>query len=161
MPSGIGPYIIRKSIRLDLTHQMGRMTTYRLLEMLTGSEQVYDQEARATARDLERRIPTLLLITRKTVNPDKITPFLGSHHNDVLGDVKLVLHDDHILWVDFGEYESAIWPLTIGKDQYIFFESAFMGKAIGLEMNPDGTPVMSWLGNEGTCEFVAERRIIP
>jgi len=72
--SGIGPYIIRKSIRLDLTHQMGRMTTYRLLEMLTGSEQVYDQEARATARDLERRIPTLLLITRKTVNPDKITP---------------------------------------------------------------------------------------
>jgi CubicO group peptidase (beta-lactamase class C family) len=141
--------------RLDLVHQMGRMTRYRLLEMLTGSEQVYDQEARKEARKLERQIPLLLLITRKTVNPDKITPFLGSYHNDVLGDVRLVLHEDHTLWVDFSEYESAIRRLIIQKDQYIFFESVFMGKTIQLKINPDGTPTMSWSGNEGTYNFVA------
>jgi hypothetical protein len=141
--------------RLDLVHQMGRMTRYRLLEMLTGSEQVYDQEARKEARKLERQIPLLLLITSKTVNPDKITPFLGSYHNDVLGDVRLVLHEDHTLWVDFSEYESAIRRLIIQKDQYIFFESVFMGKTIQLKINPDGTPTMSWSGNEGTYNFVA------
>ena len=63
--------------RLDLVHQMGRMTTYRLLEMLTGSEQVYDLEARDTAQEIERQIPLLLLMTRETVNPDKVAPFLA------------------------------------------------------------------------------------
>ena len=139
--------------RLDLVHQMGRMTRYRLLEMLTGSEQVYDQEARQTARKLERQIPLLLLITRKTVNPDKINPFLGGFHNDVLGDIRLVLHDDNTLYVDFGEYESSIRPLVLEKNQYIFFESTFMGKTIQMKMNPDGVPSISWSGNEGTYNF--------
>jgi CubicO group peptidase (beta-lactamase class C family) len=140
--------------RLDMVHQMGRMTRYRLLEMLTGSEQVYDQEARQAARKLERQIPLLLLVTRKTVNPDKIVPFLGSYHNDVLGDIRLVLHDDNTLYVDFGEYESAIRPLVLEKNQYIFFESTFMGKTIQMKMSPDGIPSISWSGNEGTYNFV-------
>jgi CubicO group peptidase (beta-lactamase class C family) len=63
--------------QLDLVHQMGRMTTYRLLEMLTGSEQVYDLEARETAQEIERQIPLLLLMTRKAVDPEKVAPFLG------------------------------------------------------------------------------------
>jgi CubicO group peptidase (beta-lactamase class C family) len=141
--------------RLDLIHQMGRMTTYRLLEMLTGSEQVYDREARKAAKELERQIPLLLLMTRKTVKPEAIAPFLGSYHNVVLGDVKLVLHEDNTLWIDFGEYESQIRPLVLEENQYIFFESVFMGKTIRLKMNPDGVPAMSWPGDEGTYDFVS------
>lgn len=140
--------------RLDLVHQIGRMTTYRLLEMLTGSQQLFDQQARKTARKLTRQIPLLLLLTRKTIKPETIAPFLGSYHNDVLGDVKLRLHDDNTLWIDFGEYESQIRPLILEKNQYIFFESVFMGKTIQLEMNSAGIPAMSWSGNEGTYHFM-------
>ena len=93
--------------RLDIVKQLGRMATYRLLEMLIGSEQVYDLEVRKAAKEIDRQILTLSLVTRKTVDPNKIAPFLGSYHNDALGEVKLVLHDDHTLWVDFGEYESS------------------------------------------------------
>lgn len=142
--------------KLDLVHQMGRMTTYRLLEMLTGSEQVYDREARKTAKELERQIPLLLLVTRKTVNPEAIAPFLGSYHNAVLGDVILVLHEDNTLWIDFGEYESQVRPLLLEENQYIFFESVFMGKTIHLKMNPGGIPAMSWPGDEGTYDFVSK-----
>jgi CubicO group peptidase (beta-lactamase class C family) len=142
--------------RLDLVHQMGRMTTYRLLEMLTGSQQTYDHEARVAIKEFERQISLVLLITRKTVKPEKITPFLGSYHNGTLGDVKLVLHDDNTLWIDFGEYETSIRPLITGENEYIFFESTFLGKTVQLKLDTDGKPTMKWIGNEGTYEFVAK-----
>jgi len=141
--------------RLDLVAQLGRMTTYRLLEMLTGSEQVYDQGVRRSVRDARWQIFTLSLVTRKTVDPDKIAPFLDSYHNDALGEVKLVLHDDHTLWIDFGEYESAIRPLVIEENQYIFIESAFIGKTIQLGMNTNGVLTMKWSGDEDSYNFVA------
>jgi len=143
--------------QLDQVKPIGRMATYRLLEMLTGSEQVYDQKVRKAARDIDRQIFSLSLVTRKTVDPKKIAPFLGSYHNDVLGDVKLVLHDDHTLWIDFGEYESSIRPLVLEENQFIFYESVFIGKTIQLKMNADGTPTMRWSGDEGTYNFVAEK----
>jgi len=142
--------------QMDQIVPIGRMATYRLLEMLTGSEQVYDQEIRRTARDIGWQTFTLSLITRKTVDPDKIAPFLGTYHNDLLGNVSLVLHDDHTLWVDFGEYEAAIRPLVLEENQYIFYESTFVGKTIRLNMNPDGMPTMRWPGNEGTYNLVSE-----
>jgi CubicO group peptidase (beta-lactamase class C family) len=142
--------------KMDQVKPIGRMATYRLLEMLTGSEQVYDQEVRKTALDIDKQLLTLSLVTSKTVNPDKIAPFLGSYHNDALGEVKLVLHDDHTLWVDFGEYESSIRPLVLEENQYIFYESVFIGKTIQLNMNPDGIPTMTWSGNEGTYHFDAK-----
>jgi hypothetical protein len=144
-----------------LTNQMnqinpiGRMTTYRLLEMLTGSGQVYDQQVRKAAREIDLQLLTLSLMTRKTVDPDKIAPFLGSYHNGDLGDVKLVLHEDDTLWVDFGEYESLIRPLRTEENQFIFFESVFMGKTLQLKINSDGSPSMRWSGDEGTYDFVA------
>jgi CubicO group peptidase (beta-lactamase class C family) len=142
--------------RLDLVHQMGRMTTYRLLEMLTGSEQVYDLEARETAQEIERQIPLLLLMTRKAVDPEKVAPFLGRYHNDELGDVKLVLHDDKTLWIDSGEYESSIRPLITEENQYIFFESTFIGKPFKLMLNTKGKPMMKLAGNEGPYDFISE-----
>ena len=142
---------------MDQVKPIGRMTTYRLLEMLTGSEQVYDQQVRQKARAIDKQLLTLSLVTRKTVDPDKIAPFLGSYHNDELGDVKLVLHEDNTLWVDFGEYESSIRPLVLEENQFIFYESVFIGKAIQLRMNADGTPTMRWSGDEGTYNFVAEK----
>ena len=140
--------------RLDLAHQTGRMTTYRLLEMLTGSEQTYDHEARLTAKEIERQIPLLLLMTRRTVKPEIIAPFLGSYHNDVLGEITLVLHEDHTLWIDFGEYESPIRRLIVEENQYIFFESIFIGKTIQMSLNSDGAPTMVWTGDERTYYFV-------
>lgn len=139
--------------RLDMVKPIGRMATYRLLEMLTGSEQVYDQGVHKSAWEVEKQIITLSLVTRKRVNPDKIAPFLGSYHNTLLGDIKLVLHADHTLWIDFGEYESAIRPLVLEENQYIFFDSIFIGKTIQMTLNPDGTPRLSWSGNEDTYVF--------
>jgi hypothetical protein len=141
--------------QMDQVKPIGRMTTYRLLEMLTGSEQVYDQQIRETARDIDQQLLTLSLVTRKTVDPDKIAPFLGSFHNDELGDVKLVLHENKTLWVDFGEYESPIRPLITEENQFIFFESVFIGKTLQLKMNQNGMPTMKWTGEEGTYNFVA------
>ena len=141
--------------QMDQIVPIGRMATYRLLEMLTGSEQVYDQDIRRTARDIGWQTFTLSLVTRKTVNPDKITPFLGTYHNGLLGNVSLVLHDDHTLWVDFGEYETVIRPLVLEENQYIFYESTFVGKTIQLNMDLDGTPTMRWPGEYGTYKFVA------
>jgi hypothetical protein len=141
--------------QMDQVKPIGRMTTYRLLEMLTGSEQVYDQQVRQQARDIDQQLLTLSLVTRKTVDPDKIAPFLGSYHNDELGDVKLVLHEDNTLWVDFGEYESPIRPLITEENQFIFFESVFIGKTLQLKINTDGSTSMGWSGDEGTYNFVA------
>jgi CubicO group peptidase (beta-lactamase class C family) len=141
--------------QMDQVKPIGRMATYRLLEMLTGSEQVYEKQISEAARDIKKQLFVLSLMTRKTVNPDKITPFLGSYHNDVLGDISLMLHDDHTLWIDFGEYESLIRPFTFEKNQYIFFESVFIGKTIQMNRNLDGTPTLKWTGNEDTYEFKA------
>ncbi len=144
--------------RLDMVKPLGRMATYRLLEMLTGSEQIYDQVVRKSAREVEKQVITLSLVTRKRVNPDQIAPFLGSYHNAVLGDIELILHADHTLWIDFGEYVSSIRPLVLEKNQYIFFDSIFAGKTIQMTLNPDGTPMLRWSGNDGTYVFDATHR---
>jgi CubicO group peptidase (beta-lactamase class C family) len=141
--------------QMDQVKPIGRMTTYRLLEMLTGSEQVYDQQIRETAREIDQQLLTLSLVTRKTVDPDKLVPFLGSYHNNELGDVKLVLHEDKTLWIDFGEYKSPIRPLITEENQFIFFESVFIGKTLQLKMNQNGMPTMKWTGEESTYNFVA------
>lgn len=141
--------------QMDQVKPIGRMATYRLLEMLTGSEQVFDQKIRESARDIDLQLLTLSLVTRKTVDPDKIAPFLGSYHNAELGDVKLVVHEDNTLWVDFGEYESSIRPLITEENQYIFFESVFIGKTLQLKLNANGEPTMRWTGDEDTYNFEA------
>ena len=140
--------------RLDQIKPLGRVATYRLLEMLTGSKQVYDQEIRKTARGINRQVFILSLITRKKVNPDKIAPYLGTYHNDVLGEVELIIHQDNTLWVDFGEYESEIRPFALQKNQFIFFESVFIGKTLTLNMNPNGNVTMRWPGDEDEYNFM-------
>jgi hypothetical protein len=139
--------------RLDLIRPVGRMAMYRLLEMLTGREQVYDQEIRKAARDIRLQVLFLSLINRKKVDPDEIAPYLGTYHNDVLGEVELVLHPDHSLGIDFGEYESEIRRLVLGENQFIFFESIFIGKTLTLSMDPKGDVTMSWPGDEDEYVF--------
>lgn len=139
--------------RLDQVAPIGRMATYRLLEMLTGSEQVYDQETRSTARSIRRQVLTLSLVTRKKVDPDVIAPYLGRYHNDVLGEVELVLHRDNSLWVDFREYESEVRRLVLEENQFIFFESVFIGKTLTLNMNSNGDATMQWPGDEAVYTF--------
>lgn len=145
--------------QLDQIRPIGRMATYRLLEMLTGSEQVYDQEVRKKARDISWQVFVLSLITRKKVDPDKIAPYLGAYHNDVLGEVEIVLHQDNSLWVDFGEYDSEIRTLVLEKNQFIFFESAFIGKTLTLSMDPNGRATMKWPGDEDEYTFTKGVRI--
>jgi hypothetical protein len=141
------------SNRLDMVAPLGRMATYRLLEMLTGSEQIYDREIAQTKREIDRQIMALSLMTNKTVDPDKISPFLGKYHNEVLGVASLVIHDDHTLWVDFGEYEIPIRPLRLEENQYILYESLFIGKTLVLRMDSDENPTIVLTGDEDTYQF--------
>jgi CubicO group peptidase (beta-lactamase class C family) len=141
--------------RMDMVAMLGRMTTYRLLEMLTGSEQVYHEEIAETKREVNGQIRTLSLATKKTVAPDKIEPFLGVYHNEVLGDVELELHEDNTLWVDQGEYDIPLRPLRLEKDQYIVYSSIFIGKTLTLGMGFDGHPTMTLTGDETTYKFMS------
>jgi hypothetical protein len=146
--------------RLDMVAPIGRMATYRLLEMMTGSEQVYDRETRQTVREIQRQIFTLSLITRKKVNHDHIAPYLGTYYNDVLGQVELVQHHDNTLSVDFGEYQSDIRRLALEENKFIFYESVFIGKTITLSKRTDGTPTMMWPGDEDEYTFVQSEQVI-
>jgi hypothetical protein len=38
-------------------------------------------------------------------------------------------------------------------NQYIFFESIFIGRIVHLTMKPDGTATMYWNGDEGSYYF--------
>lgn len=139
---------------LDQVKPLGMMTRYRLLEMLTGREQVYDQEIREIDRDIRIQVFTLSLVTRKKVDPDEVDPFLGAYHNDVLGEVELVLHQDDTLWIDFGEYETRIRPLAFEENQFIFYESVFLGKTMTLKTDRNGNATMTWPGDEDVYDFV-------
>ncbi len=136
--------------RVDLTAPIGRMVYYRLLEMLTGSEQTYDKEIAKVQRDVNGQLLTLSAITKKAVDPDQMNPFLGRYHNETLGYAELLLHDDDTLWLDVGEYEIPLRELKPEKNQYLFYESAFMGKTLEIDTGPDGHPIMTVTGNEGT-----------
>jgi CubicO group peptidase (beta-lactamase class C family) len=141
------------SNRLDMVAPLGRMATYRLLEMLTGREQTYDNEVTQTKKEINRQITALSVMTKKTVDPDEIAPFLGTYHNEILGDASLVIHDDRSLWIDFGEYEIPMRPLRMEENQFILYESLFVGKTLALEMGSDGHPTMVLPGDEATYHF--------
>jgi len=142
--------------RVDLVAPVGRMATYRLLEMLTGGEPAYDQEIAALKRNIGGQVLALSAMTKQTVDPDSISPWLGRYHNDVLGAVELVLHSDNTLWLDVGEYEVSIRPLRLEADQFIFYESIFVGKTLVLGTASAERPTMTWTGDEGvTYQFVA------
>jgi hypothetical protein len=135
--------------RLDLTAPVGRMAYYRLLEMLTGSEQVYDKEIASLKRDVGGQLLMLSAVTKKKVDSEEMSPFLGAYHNEILGDAELLIHDDKTLWLDIGEYETPLRKLRLEKNQYIFTESVFMGKTLVLDTDPEGHPTMTVTGNEG------------
>jgi len=139
--------------QLDMVAPIGRMATYRLLEMLTGEAQIYDQEIRKSSREISWQVFQLSLVSRKKVDPDEISPFLGTYNNDILGDVELRLHEDKTLWVDFGEYESSIRPLLLEENQFIFFESIFIGKTMSLKIDINGKVSMQWSGDEASYMF--------
>lgn len=139
--------------QLDQLKPIGRMATYRLLEMLTGSEQIYHQQIQELARTYNWQMLQLKLFTTKKVDPQEIAPFLGRYHNDVLGEIKLVLHEDKTLWIDFGEYESSIRPLILEDSKYIFFESVFIGKTVSLSLTANGSPTVRWSGDESIYSF--------
>jgi hypothetical protein len=135
--------------RLDMTAPIGRMTYYRLLEMLTGSEQVYDKEVANLKLNVRGQLLTLSVITKKTVDIEELAPFLGTYYNEILGDSELLVHDDNTLWLDFGEYETPLRKLRLEENQFIFPESVFIGKTLVLDTDSEGNPNMSVAGNEG------------
>ena len=106
-------------------------------------------------KDIDRQITALAVMTKKTVDPDAIAPFLGTYYNEVLGDASLVIHDDRSLWIDFGEYETLMRPLRMEENQFILYESLFVGKTLALEMGSDGHPTMVLPGDEATYRFEA------
>jgi len=136
--------------RVDLTAPIGRMAYYRLLEMLTGSKQVYDKEIADTKLSVEGQLLTLSAITKKTIDLEEMAPFLGTYHNETLGYVKLLLHNDRTLWLDIGEYEIPLRKLKLEKNQYIFYESIFLGKSLVLNIDSNGNPTMTVTRDEGT-----------
>jgi CubicO group peptidase (beta-lactamase class C family) len=140
--------------RMDLVAPVGRMATYRLLEMLTGSEQVYDRQVREAARDVRRQVLTLSFVARKKVDPDEIAPYLGAYHNGILGEIELVLHEDNSLYVDFGEYESEVRRLVPEENQFLFYESVFVGKTLTLNQDAQGNVTVTWPGDEAVYRFV-------
>jgi hypothetical protein len=93
-------------------------------------------------------------MTKKRVDPDEIAPFLGPYYNEILGDASLIVHDDRSLWVDIGEYEIPIRPLRLEEDQYILYESIFIGKTLILKTGPDGNPSMTLSGDEATYKYL-------
>jgi len=135
--------------RVDLTAPIGRMAYYRLLEMLTGNEQTYDREIAKIKRDVNGQLLTLSAITKKTVDPEGMDPFLGTYYNETLGYVNLILHEDHTLWLDIGEYEIPMRKLKLEKNQYIFYESVFLGKTLVMDTDANGHPTMTVTGDEG------------
>lgn len=143
--------------QLDQVRPIGRMATYRLLELLTGRKHVYDREVRQAARKINRQILMLNLVSRKRVDRDKIAPYLGAYHNPVLGEVTLRLHDDRSLWVDFGEYESQVRRLVQQENAYIFMESVFVGKTLTLGLDAAGHRTMQWAGDEADYVFEPAR----
>lgn len=142
--------------QLDQLSPIGRLATYRLLEMLTGSEQTYDHQIGKALRKIQLQLIQLDLFTKKKVNPDKISPYLGKYNNNLLGDIELVLHDDNTLWVDFGEYESYVRPFIFQDNEFIFFESVFVGKTITLSTRADGIKTIQWSGDEAFYLFNSE-----
>lgn len=140
--------------RLDMVAPIGRMAPYRLLEMLTGSEQVYDKQIAHTKGDIQKQVMALSLMTQKRVDPVEIAPFLGPYHNEVLGDASLIIHDDNSLWVDIGEYEIPIRPLRLEENQYILYESIFIGKTLVIRTDSSGYTRMTLPGDEATYEFL-------
>jgi len=141
--------------RVDLTAPIGRMAYYRLLEMLTGSEQAYDKEITKTQRNVNRQLLTLSVITKKTVDPEEMNPFLGTYYNETLGYVDLLLNEDNTLWLDVGEYEIPLRKLKLEKNQYLFYESVFMGKTLVIDTYPDGHQTITVIGNEGITYTLA------
>ena len=142
--------------QLDQVSPIGRMATYRLLELLAEQEQVYDREIRTYARRIRWQTIQLSLLTRKKVKSDQIAPFLGTYHNQALGEIEIRLHQDNTLWVDFGEYESSIRPLILEKDHFIFYESVFIGKTLSMETDDNGSPRISWRGDEDSYIFIRQ-----
>ena len=139
--------------QLDQVKPIGRMSTYRFLELITGNKHVYEKEIRKAAKKIKRQLFLLSVITKKKVNPEDISPFLGIYNNKILGSAELVLHNDNSLWVDFGEYESEVRKMSTGHNQYIFMESIFMGKTMTLSMDQNENPTMQWEGDEDKYIF--------
>ena len=135
--------------RLDMTAPIGRMAYYRLLEMLTGSDQVYDKAVADLRLEMKGQLLMLSAVTNKKVNREELSPFLGAYHNEILGDAELLVHDDKTLWLDIGEYETPLRKLRLEENQFIFAESVFMGNTLVLDTDSDGHPTMSLPGNEG------------
>lgn len=148
---GVGFALLTNS--LDMVKPIGRMATYRLLEMLTGNEQTYDYETRKAAKSIGWQMLLLSIITKEKADPDELAPYLGTYHNDSLGEVALLMHEDRSLWIDFGEYESEIRPMILQKNQFIFFESVFIGKTLTLATDPDGHATVRWPGDEDVYNF--------
>lgn len=134
--------------RLDQTAPIGRMAYYRLLEMLTGNQQIYDKEVADLKLNVGVQLLSLSVITKKKVDIEEMSPFLGAYHNEILGDAELLVHDDRTLWLDIGEYEIHLRKMKLEKNQYIFYESVFMGKILALDTDSAGHPTMSVRGNE-------------
>ena len=111
------------------------------------------QIIRQTARDIGWQVLSLSFLSKKKVDPDEIAPFLGHYYNDVLGEVELNLDQDNSFWVDFGEYKSEIRPLVLEGNQFIFFESVFIGKTLTLSMGTIGNVTMCWPGDEDVYVF--------
>ena len=142
------------SNRLDLVAPIGRMATYRLLEMLAGKSQTYDGEIKAKKSDMDEQLDVLSQMTQQSVDPDAVERFLGVYENEVLGAVSLTLHpDDNSLWLDVGEYEIPLRRLKSGEDQYILYSSIFVGKTLTLGTDSLGGSVMTLKGDEAVYNF--------
>jgi len=135
--------------RLDMTAPVGRMAYYRLLEMLTGSDQVYDKAVADLKLEVKGQLLMLSAVTKKKVDSEELSPFLGTYYNEILGDAELLVHDDKTLWLDIGEYETPLRKLRLEENQFIFPESVFIGKTLVLDTDSEGHPTMSVTGNEG------------
>lgn len=139
--------------RLDLITPIGRMATYRLLELLAGRTQNYHNSIVKSRTEVENQVRERSLLTQKTVDENTIGPFLGIYENETLGQVELILHPDRSVWLDVGEYEIPIRQLRSANNQFILYTSIFVGKTLTLEMDSAGDPFLSLVGDEAKYTF--------
>jgi hypothetical protein len=57
------------------------------------------------------------------------------------------------LWFDFGNYVSSILPLVLENNQFIFYESVFIGKTMSLKMSANEETSIQWSGDEASYIF--------
>jgi len=106
---------------------------FRLLELVFGQPVTHDAQFKYQPKQFTAvSVPPLV-----DLDPAEVEPFLGTFHNDALGDITFRLQDGKLL-LDAGEFVSEL--RAMGGGHYIMFDSVLVGLPIDLRLDEGGQP---------------------